>query len=196
MFIICSLIRIRASWEKFVFSLYTNFFCPQGTLLLFQQNQSWVFAWFLVGLVWCGHLSCLTVPRRQWLQLLPLYPCSWIGPCPRNHGVWQAYINLLVLRTLRHLPSLLIPYVPLGSRNTTFLGFPYSAGYSSPSSSGLRPWTTRVHRGSSRASGRFQFSALLIYEASWKLRPCGPCKSLTWKSESRTFQWTANISQF
>lgn len=85
------------------------------------------------GFVWTSVLS-LSSPEAV-VAATSLYPCSWIGPCPRNHGVWQAYINLLVLRTLQHLTPLLILYVPFGSRNTTFLGFPYNAGHSSPSSS-------------------------------------------------------------
>lgn len=55
MFIICSLIRIRTSWEKFVFSLCTNFFCPKGlsccsskTRAEYLHDSLWV--WFCVDI--------------------------------------------------------------------------------------------------------------------------------------------------
>lgn len=55
MFIICSLIRIRGSWEKFVFSLCTNFFCPKGlsccsskTRAQYLHGSLWV--WFCVDI--------------------------------------------------------------------------------------------------------------------------------------------------
>lgn len=136
MFIICSLIRIRASWKKLYFLYAQTPFAPRDSLAvpakpeLSLHGSLWV--WFCVDICLVSQFPEAVVAATS------LYPCSWIGPCPRHHGVRQAYVNLLVLRNLRHLASLLFPYVPLGSRNTTFLGFPYSSGYSSPSSS-LQP---------------------------------------------------------
>lgn len=183
MFIICSLIRIRASWEKFVFSLYT--FCPKGlsrcsskTRAEYLHGSLWV--WFCVDICLVSQfpggggrsyfLVSLLLDRsmssESWcLAGIHQSPCSsdFAALNTTAHSVCSSW------QQEHHLPRFSLQRWSL---------FPEL----------LKPGTIGVHRGSSRASGRSQFSALLMFEASWKLRPCGPCKSLTWKSESRMFQ--------
>ena len=87
MFIICSLIRIRASWEKFVFSLCTNFFCPKGpSAVPAKPELSICMVSCGSGFVWTSVLSHSS-PEAV-VAATSLYPCSLLLDRSMSSASW------------------------------------------------------------------------------------------------------------